>query len=339
LKNIMPLFHLPRPSRILTASRRYAVEVLVVLCISLAALGFWRVIHLPVFSIGTINLSAGQPALRHIDELSLRQALLPGMNFFTADIHAVASQIKEMPWVRSVSLRRTWPNVLSAAIEEHELLGTWAADKLVSTSGVIFSGALSDQDFSQAPITLHDAMMHDEASSGGLSETNQGGEPGVTLSTTPGADSTFKSDSKLVAKSIAMIDAKIDGSVVPAIDAQPIRRWPSFDGPPESAPEIVARFNDLRGWLLPLGLSPLSLRKTALSSWTMVMNDGVTVEIGRAADAKAMKLRVDRLLQAYPAIYKQYGQRIDTVDLRYRNSVAVKPHANEHFAVKKEQAP
>jgi cell division protein FtsQ len=65
-------------------------------------------------------------------------AAVPG-NFFGADLAAIRERLEAVPWVRSVEVRREWPDRLEAKIEEHVALARWGDQALVNTYGEVFS--------------------------------------------------------------------------------------------------------------------------------------------------------------------------------------------------------
>ena len=67
---------------------------------------------------------------------------IPG-NFFGADLAAVRERLEAVPWVRSVEVRREWPNRLEARVEEHVALARWGDKDLVNTFGEVFAAPSS----------------------------------------------------------------------------------------------------------------------------------------------------------------------------------------------------
>jgi cell division protein FtsQ len=59
-------------------------------------------------------------------------------NFFTVDIRDVQSEFEKLPWVRSASIRRIWPDRLEVTLEEHVPLAHWGSGALVNDRGEIF---------------------------------------------------------------------------------------------------------------------------------------------------------------------------------------------------------
>jgi cell division protein FtsQ len=59
--------------------------------------------------------------------------------FFTMDLARARNALNEVPWIRSVALRRQWPHRLEVTVDEHEPLARWNDAALVSTRGEVFT--------------------------------------------------------------------------------------------------------------------------------------------------------------------------------------------------------
>jgi cell division protein FtsQ len=57
---------------------------------------------------------------------------------FTLDLDRAKRALVQVPWVRSVGLRRQWPGRLEIEIEEHAPLARWNGGGLVNTRGEVF---------------------------------------------------------------------------------------------------------------------------------------------------------------------------------------------------------
>jgi cell division protein FtsQ len=97
-----------------------------------------------------------------------------------------------------------------------------------------------------------------------------------------------------------------------------------FEGPNGSEKEVVARFNDLQTWLAPVQLVPESLRLSRRYAWTLRLSNGMTVELGREEDRETLKARVQSLVGVYPQLLARLQNRIESVDMRYPNGLALK---------------
>ena len=62
-------------------------------------------------------------------------------NFFTVDLEATRKAFVKLPWVRTASVRRIWPQGLEVTLEEHMALARWAGGALVNFQGEIFNAA------------------------------------------------------------------------------------------------------------------------------------------------------------------------------------------------------
>ena len=58
--------------------------------------------------------------------------------FFTMDLDAARASLGRVPWVRSVALRRQWPQRLEIEVDEHQPLARWNEGALVNTHGEVF---------------------------------------------------------------------------------------------------------------------------------------------------------------------------------------------------------
>jgi len=118
-------------------------------CYALAALGFayavlMLVIRLPVFPLREIAVSGAiaQTTREQLDAIAQRE--LRG-NFFTIDLEAARHSFEKLPWVRSATLRRIWPDRLEVVLEEHQALARWRDTGLVNTYGEVFAAASAAQ--------------------------------------------------------------------------------------------------------------------------------------------------------------------------------------------------
>jgi cell division protein FtsQ len=97
-----------------------------------------------------------------------------------------------------------------------------------------------------------------------------------------------------------------------------------FSGPEGSEKEVVARFNEFRDWFAPVNLVPDGVQLSSRYAWTVKLNTGMTVELGREQSKTTLKERVARLVGVYPQLVARLQDRIESVDLRYPNGLALK---------------
>lgn len=96
-----------------------------------------------------------------------------------------------------------------------------------------------------------------------------------------------------------------------------------FDGPEGSEKEVVARYRDLRAWFAALRLAPEAVQLSSRYAWKVKLSNGMTVELGREQSKTTLKERVDRLIGIYPQLVERLQNRIETVDMRYPNGLAL----------------
>ncbi|OIR06671.1 cell division protein FtsQ [mine drainage metagenome] len=100
----------------------------------------YAVVHLPIFPLREVKVE-GQ--LSHVSREQIKLIVAKHMkgNFFTLDLVKTRDAFEKLPWARSVSLRRRWPDKLEVTIEEHQVLARWGNIALVNTHGELFHAA------------------------------------------------------------------------------------------------------------------------------------------------------------------------------------------------------
>jgi cell division protein FtsQ len=95
----------------------------------------WAV-QLPVFALQEVRVGG---AARHVTLDQVETIVRRDMRgtFFTLDLPAIHASFEKLPWVRSVSLRRHWPDRL----EEHVPYARWGSTALVNDRGEVFKAA------------------------------------------------------------------------------------------------------------------------------------------------------------------------------------------------------
>lgn len=95
---------------------------------------------------------------------------------------------------------------------------------------------------------------------------------------------------------------------------------PQLSGPDARAAEVLARLSDIDSILAPAGLAAESLALSARGSWSLGLNNGAEIELGR----EQHPARLLRFLSALPLMLPP-GQQLQwaRVDLRYANGFSV----------------
>nr|VFJ42759.1 MAG: cell division protein FtsQ [Candidatus Kentron sp. DK] len=95
---------------------------------------------LPAFLYVPISHVRVAGELREITEVSLREAVSPHLasGFFGLDVTTVRESVLKLPWLKSVSVRRIWPESLHIAVIEHKAEARWQEGGLIATDGTLF---------------------------------------------------------------------------------------------------------------------------------------------------------------------------------------------------------
>ena len=121
-----------------------------------------------------------------------------------------------------------------------------------------------------------------------------------------------------------LLSVKGDAFTANLAEADEDHELPAFDGPTGSEKEVLARFAELRGLFAPVRLVPVSLSLSKRYAWTVRLDNGMSVELGREQGKDGMKARVQRLVSIYPQLVARLQEgRIDTIDMRYPNGLAL----------------
>ena len=121
------------------AWRGRAMPVLALSLVGALVLGGWWMLH--VVGSEPVSRVLFTGTLKHVDrdELVARtQPLLIGEGFMTADLEAIRSELLQLPWIASVSVRRQWPSQLVVAVSEQEPIARWGSDGLLNRRGQVF---------------------------------------------------------------------------------------------------------------------------------------------------------------------------------------------------------
>ncbi|MYN16097.1 cell division protein FtsQ/DivIB [Duganella sp. BJB488] len=119
-----------------------------------------------------------------------------------------------------------------------------------------------------------------------------------------------------------LLSTKGDVFTANLAEAEEDHTLPEFDGPDGSEKEVLSRYDELRTWFAPLKLVPEALSLSGRYAWTVKLNNGMSVALGREQTSTTLKERVDRLMGIYPQLV-EHLQNIETIDMRYQNGLAL----------------
>jgi cell division protein FtsQ len=98
----------------------------------------------------------------------------------------------------------------------------------------------------------------------------------------------------------------------------------AFGGPEGSEKDVVTHYQQLKDWFTPLSLKPVSLQLSDRYAWSVKLDSGMALELGREQDRNTMRERAMRLIAVYPQLLQRMNGKIENVDLRYPNGMALK---------------
>lgn len=119
-----------------------AITLAVITAICLVWVAVTFVVRLPAFAFREVVVTA---PLVHASGAHLESVIREELSgtFFTMDLARARAALAEVPWVRSVALRRQWPHRLEVTVDEHEALARWNDSALVSTRGEVFAAEIA----------------------------------------------------------------------------------------------------------------------------------------------------------------------------------------------------
>ncbi len=111
------------------------------LAFSVAAVAYgvlYYVVHRPGwFPLHSVQLGAAPERVDTREVLQVVRNEVQG-NFFTVDLDRLRGALEKLPWVRSASIRRTFPDRLTVELEEHQAFARWNGSALVNRQGEVF---------------------------------------------------------------------------------------------------------------------------------------------------------------------------------------------------------
>ena len=119
-----------------------------------------------------------------------------------------------------------------------------------------------------------------------------------------------------------LLSVKGDVFTANLAEAEEDHELPAFDGPDGSEKEVLSRYAELRSWFAPLKMVPQALSLSSRYAWTVTLDNGTSVALGREQSSATLKERVDRLVGIYPQLV-EHLPNIDTIDMRYQNGLAL----------------
>ncbi|MFZ6742903.1 cell division protein FtsQ/DivIB [Undibacterium sp. JH2W] len=126
-----------------------------------------------------------------------------------------------------------------------------------------------------------------------------------------------------------LISAKGDVFTANLAEAEDDADLVALSGPEGSEKEVLAQYLEFKNWFARINLAPDSVNYSSRYAWSLKLNNGMEVQLGRVQDATTLKGRVDKLMTVYPQLLASLQDSIESVDMRYPNGLALKSsHSN-----------
>lgn len=98
---------------------------------------------------------------------------------------------------------------------------------------------------------------------------------------------------------------------------------PQLGGPDGTEVKVAKRYAELRELISPLSLKPVAVNLSERLAWTVKLDDGTDLLIGREHGVPIAD-RVARWVESYPLVTERIQRRASLIDLRYPNGFAVR---------------
>jgi cell division protein FtsQ len=101
---------------------------------------------------------------------------------------------------------------------------------------------------------------------------------------------------------------------------------PRLDGPDGQAPQVLAMYGALQPLFATLELGIESVSLSGRGGWTVQLDTGAAIELGRGSDAEVLA-RTSRFVRTLTQVTSRYDRRpdaVETADLRHADGYALK---------------
>jgi cell division protein FtsQ len=120
---------------------RGVVIMMLLVLVALASFAFYRAVPddtLPVRQVRVLG------DFKNLNKDKLQESISPYTNkdFFSVDLEAVETVVRNNPWVYEVSVRRVWPDAIEIRIVEQEIAARWGEEALLNPYGDVFKPSL-----------------------------------------------------------------------------------------------------------------------------------------------------------------------------------------------------
>ncbi len=206
----------------------------------LVAAGVIYIVNSPYFPIRKVDINGqldrtDQKQLQALTEKNVRG------NIFKINLNEIKAEYEQLPWLKSVQIKRMWPDTIVVNVIEHQPVARWKDGGLIDETGTVFYAASNEV-------------------------------------------------------------------------------FPVFDAKKAVLPRLMQFYLKSAALFDKQDLSMQQLTYNNRASWSILLNDGVVLKLGR----QNIDDRVARFLTSWSTVLAPQKNVLEYVDLRYKDGFAVK---------------
>ena len=112
-----------------------------VMVLSLVAWGVWEVQDADTLPINNVEVRS---EFNKVTEKQIQAVIAQNelKGFFSTDVDVITNEMREIPWLKTITIRRVWPDTLQFAVTERKAIAHWNDSALLAVDGTIFSPAV-----------------------------------------------------------------------------------------------------------------------------------------------------------------------------------------------------
>ncbi len=120
---------------------RLSLVLMVVSFLYIFYAGFKVAINSEIFKVKIINFTG---EINHVTREQFSAVVLSNFKggFFDLNLDHAKNTLEELSWVKSVRIKRSWPNAVDITVLERHELARWHDGGLIDASGELFNGAV-----------------------------------------------------------------------------------------------------------------------------------------------------------------------------------------------------
>jgi cell division protein FtsQ len=117
------------------------VILLIIVIIVLVMSSFWVETKHVITDLVPIRYVRIEGVFQYISKDTIKKTLLPYVltDFFSVDVQAIDKAALQLPWIKSVSVKRVWPDAIDIKVYEQFPVVRWGDKSLLNLNGDLFT--------------------------------------------------------------------------------------------------------------------------------------------------------------------------------------------------------